>query len=170
MRKHPHINPFGGADEAVQRAAQKTVPPMLLAGMADKNLCNAMSARVIHQGFNRVVAVKGLRLRCHLTRLGQPPLKYGFILLINPVMANLHSEKLSVEPVGVASSARQHGLSVGAFRQANQNALLRAPMLLNAVGEEVILKLPVNHFGGQKQRDLAQGREAPRLFRWGNDI
>ena len=68
MRKHAHVDPFCGANEPIQRAAHKAVPPMDTAGMADKDLGNPVGARKIHQSFNRVITIKDCGLRSHLLR------------------------------------------------------------------------------------------------------
>ena len=70
-----------------------------------------------------------------------------------------------MEAVGVAPSARDHGVGIGPARQANQDAFLRTPKLLDTMGEKVVLKLPVNHLGGKKQGDLPQGGKPPRRVR-----
>jgi hypothetical protein len=70
-----------------------------------------------------------------------------------------------MEAFGIAPSAFNHRAHTRPSRRANQNAFLSAPKLLDAVGEKVILKLPVNHFRGEKQGDLAQGGKPPRRIR-----
>ena len=59
MRKHAHVDAFGGTNEPVQWASEEAIPPVHAAGMADKDLRDPMRAREFHQGFHRVVAVEG---------------------------------------------------------------------------------------------------------------
>ena len=68
-----------------------------------------------------------------------------------------------MKPVGIALAARDHGRRVGARRDANQDALLRAEGLGDAIALQVGFQLPVHHIGGQQQRDFPKFRKFLRL-------
>jgi hypothetical protein len=118
--------------------------------MTHKDLRYAVCAREVHERFNRVIPVEGRGLCSHMPRFEKPLLKDGFIFLGKPVIADIHGEKFSMESVGIAPSALDHGLGIRSSRQANEDAFLGAPKLLDTVSKKVILKLPVNHLGGKK--------------------
>ena len=63
----------------------------------------------------------------------------------------------------VAVPAAQHVRGAAARREANQNALLRAPAGGDPVRVEILLQLVVDHVGGQQQRQFAQFRQAARV-------
>ena len=109
MRKYPYVDPFRGANKPIQGAAQEAIPPVYAAGMADKDLGNPVRARKIHQSFNRVVPIEGCGLRSYHPGFLELLLKGALIFLGKPVIADIHGKKISVEAVGIAPSARDHG-------------------------------------------------------------
>ncbi len=71
-------------------------------------------------------------------------------------LAHVGHGEIAMKPVGIALAARDHGRGVGARRDANQNALLRAESLRHAVALQIRFQLLVHHVGRQQQRDFPQ--------------
>src|SRR5271155_862948 len=61
-----------------------------------------------------------------------------------------------MKTVGLAAAAADHESRVGAGRYANQDALVGAVELVNALAVKVGFELMIDHVGGQDQGDLAQ--------------
>ena len=59
----------------------------------------------------------------------------------------------------IALAAAQHVRGIAARREANQDALLRAPSRGYPVRIQILLQLPVDHVGRQQQRQFAQFRQ-----------
>ena len=58
MRKDAYVDAFGGADEAVEIAAEGALPPTVAAAMADVDLGDAALAGEAQDGIDRIFAIE----------------------------------------------------------------------------------------------------------------
>ena len=75
---------------------------------------------------------------------------------VQPGLLHVGDQQGAVEAAGVALAAAQHLGGVAARREADQNALLRAPMGGDAVRIQVLLQLVIHHVGGQQEGQFAE--------------
>lgn len=155
MGKDADVDAFGGADEAVEVAAEAALPPAVSAAVADIDLSDATLAGEAQDSVDGVFAIEfddfgafgagGYETVADLLALVGGP--FGAV--------EVNCDELAVKAVAVACAAGQHAGGVGARREPNGDAFLRAPELLDAVAGHVAFELFINDVGGEEQGDFA---------------
>ncbi len=116
MGEDAHVNAFGGADEAVEIAAEGAFPPTVAAAVADVNLGDAAEAGEAEDGVYGVFAIKLGDFGSFGAGGGQTFLDI-LPLIGRPIRAiEVNGDQFAVKTVTVACAAIEHALVIRSGR------------------------------------------------------
>src|ERR1700679_2589058 len=99
LRKYANVHPFGFLDQPIHRTPRPYLPRALLR-VSDKDLCDALVACELDDGFNGILALDHMHLGAQLPREVEILFDCFLGLTRQIALLDIDREQLRVEPAG----------------------------------------------------------------------
>ena len=134
--------------------------------MPDKDLGDAMGSRVLHDGFDRIVALEHFHPGASFASASQILFDRPVLILGRVRRSHVNGRDIAMKARRALAGARDHAIRIGVGRQTDKEALMGRRCGLDIVRSQITLQSGVNHVGGKNQGHLPQGGEfRGRVFR-----
>src|SRR5262249_48015918 len=126
MRKHANVDTSRGANQATNRTTEYARAQISFGAVTHKNLRDRVSASILQDGFDGVVALEDLDIGTGIARLGQAVFKRLALVLGEIWTSHIDDQDVAVEARGVPARRCNHGIDACAAGERNDEFSVRA--------------------------------------------
>ena len=156
MGKNTNVHAVGRADQIVERISEHAPPPGLAIAVADEDLGDPLRTRIPYNFADGIFAFENFHDRARLASQREITVEGLLVFGGKAGLPDIGDKELAVKTLDIAAAAINQAFRVGVRRNTNQNALLGAPELLDAIVLQILLELPVHDLGGKNESEFTK--------------
>ena len=133
VRENANVYAFAVHDQTLNGIGKPAAEPALPLAVAKKDLGDSMPAGIAQDAFDRVFALEDFHFCLGLPGQIEIALQHLAVGSVQVRLIDIDSMKLAMKTVGLTATSIDHLSGVGAGSDADENALVGAVYLLNAL-------------------------------------